>query len=127
MQEEDSGTRRRDRYTPRSRKGWPATATLAPDRPCPCGSGEPNASCHSVTRVLRLEPVRDPHPHPLLDTKGQILASEPQRYSSGFATVCNSCDAVLTVGLGIRRAHDLVLRCGCGAENAIERAIGESL
>ena len=85
-------------------------------QPCPCGSGHANADCHGVRRVDYMMPAPADRELPQVATHG-ILASDPGAYSSGLATRCHACGAVLTVGLGFG-GEAVVLVCDCGARNA---------
>lgn len=103
-----------DRYTPgRMRPGYPSVAAT---QSCPCGSGRPNDECHHVREVDYLAPAPAGRDRPQVTAYGRPLASDPRSYSSGVATRCHACGAVLTVGLGFRD-QDLVLVCACGARN----------
>lgn len=113
----------RQAWTPPYTPGWPYGASMSADEECPCGSGRSNASCHGITALFTLQRAQRGATRPRIDTRGRVLSSEPGRYSSGIATACHGCGAVLTVGLAVQRAEDLVLRCGCGAdcEVSVER------
>lgn len=113
---DEDRTTRQPWTRPHTPPAWPCGASLSADEECPCGSGRSNASCHAIVALFTLRRALRGASRPRIDTRGQLLSSEPERYSSGIATACHGCGAVLTVGLAVQRAEDLVLRCGCGAE-----------
>lgn len=94
----------------------PAYEAVRASQPCPCGSGKRNGECHHVSEVDRLAPARTDSARPQVASQGGPLSSDPQSYSSGIATRCHACGAVLTVGLGFG-GEDVVLVCACGARN----------
>jgi hypothetical protein len=69
-----------------------------------------------VREVDYLAPAPEGRDRPQVTAYERPLASDPRSYSSGIATRCHACGAVLTVGLGFRD-QDLVLVCACGARN----------
>ncbi len=105
-----------DRYTPR-RMG-PSYAMSRSTQACPCGSGLPNSECHFVREVDYLAPAPADADRPLVSARGHPLSSDPRAFSSGVATRCHACGAVLTVGLSFGD-EEVVLVCDCGARNAV--------
>lgn len=95
----------------------PSQATPKSAQACPCGSGLPNDECHGVREVDYLVAApADAHRRPQVSARGRLLASDPHSFSSGVATRCHACGAVLTVGLGFGE-EDVVLVCDCGARS----------
>jgi hypothetical protein len=99
----------------------PSHVPLRAAQPCPCGSGLANGDCHGVREVDYLAPAQRDSDRPQVSARDRPLASDPRTFSSGIATRCHACGAVLTVGLGFGDG-DVVLVCECGAWNEAPRA-----
>jgi hypothetical protein len=102
-------------------------AKIAPDEPCPCGSGKPYKDCHQATS--QITPVVSEHvpltviPEPDPGTRsvfmklgeGTILFSGRD---SQISFDCGQCHAPLIVGLSPGTVSGVVIQCaGCGAFN----------
>ena len=91
-------------------------ATPGAEQACPCGSGSPNSECHCVREIDYLTAAPPDERRPQLSARRHPLSSDPRAYSSGIATRCHGCGAVLTVGLGFGDGN-VVIVCDCGARN----------
>jgi DNA-directed RNA polymerase subunit RPC12/RpoP len=104
-------------------------AQIAPDEPCPCGSGIAFKDCHGP-KVRKREPPEikqrihlnvipepDPNSRAVFEKAGDgtILF---QGFETNIALVCGSCGAPLAAGLEPIQIKDIVLRCNkCSAFN----------
>jgi hypothetical protein len=96
---------------------------FGPSESCPCGSGNPNGTCHGITSLRKMRVIKAPSAGSrtvLLqanDASGPIGAEESDE-SNGTAQACGTCETVLLVGVDMNQFGDIVFKCRkCGSYN----------
>jgi hypothetical protein len=101
---------------------------IAPDEPCPCGSGKPFGDCHA-TRVRPTEPTIARHvqlqvvpkPAPGTATVFEYTGEGTRIIQATLSDIsfdCGECGSSLMAGIELDQVQNVILKCAkCGAYN----------